>query len=873
MRSIARNALTWLWVAMAGPVFAQRALTITTPSLPAGTVGVAYLVALMADGGLTPRTWAVTSGALPVGVSLDGGTGILNGIPQTTIGSPYNFVVEVTDSLGVRATRPFTITISQSGAGGLTIQQTSLPNASIGAPYSTALTASGGTPPYTWSIIGIAPQGLVLSATTGVFSGTATVPGTYEFTVRVQDAAGGSATRQFTMTVLASAGFSIATTTIPNGVVGVPYSFTLAAQGGTAPLTWSVTGGQLPPGIGPITNTGQLTGTPTIAGSYNFTVQLTDAIRATTSRTFTMAINSPAFSISTSTLPNAATGAPYNQTLSASGGAPPLQWTTSLGSLPPGLALNQATGVISGTPSAGGSYTFTVRVQDATGASATRQFTLIVVEGLIITTATALPAASEGIAYSQTLIASGGTPPYVWSLSIGSLPAGLALTPAGGVISGTPTAIGSYSFIVQVTDAVQQTATKAFTLVVSGRLVILTPSPLPNAIVRLPYSETLAASGGAPPYAWTLASGGTPPLGVVVNPNGVISGTPVAAGLFNFTVVVTDSQNATATKALAMTVVPGLSITTTSLPAATAGVQYAQTLAATGGQAPYSWSLTSGSLPSGLTLNASGVISGTPQAAGSFNLTVQVADSRAAVASLALTLVVLLPAAPSVVITGLPPDVVQPAQQPRLSVAAGALYPVPINATMTLSFTSDAAVPADDPAIAFSTGGRTIDFVIPANSTQAQLPQGFGMQTGTVSGSITLAVTLRAQGQNITPSPAPVVSRVSRAAPVLGGVQARRVPGGLEVVIVAYATSREVTAGRFQFTPSPGSSLQTTELTVQLGDGARRWYESEQSRQFGSQFTLTQQFNVQGDASAIASVGVTLTNSQGASQAVTANFN
>jgi hypothetical protein len=190
-----------------------------------------------------------------------------------------------------------------------------------------------------------------------------------------------------------------------------------------------------------------------------------------------------------------------------------------------------------------------------------------------------------------------------------------------------------------------------------------------------------------------------------------------------------------------------------------------------------------------------------------------------------------------------------------------------------MTFTPDAVITGDDPAVVFTNGRRTVDFTIPANATQAQLPEGFAMQTGTVAGSISLAVTMRAGTQDITPSPAPsTVGVIARSAPVIRTLRATRNSAGLQVDITGYATSREITSAVFRFTPVGGSSLQTTELTVQLTDGAQRWYQSDAAKPFGSQFTLSQQFNVQGDTSAISSVTVTMTNAQGQSQPATSNF-
>jgi hypothetical protein len=161
-------------------------------------------------------------------------------------------------------------------------------------------------------------------------------------------------------------------------------------------------------------------------------------------------------------------------------------------------------------------------------------------------------------------------------------------------------------------------------------LMIENTAPLPQAIVGDPYSATLIATGGKPPYSFSIISGSVP--GLTMNSGGVVSGTPIgAAGTVSFTVEVTDSnapaQSATAT--LSITIGPALSITTASLPPATKGSSYNNSVVANGGKAPYAFSVSSGSLPKGLSINAtSGAISGTPDGTrGTANFTVQVTDS------------------------------------------------------------------------------------------------------------------------------------------------------------------------------------------------------------------------------------------------------
>ncbi|HZY05685.1 MAG TPA: Ig domain-containing protein, partial [Anaeromyxobacteraceae bacterium] len=150
--------------------------------------------------------------------------------------------------------------------------------------------------------------------------------------------------------------------------------------------------------------------------------------------------------VSTSSLPWGTTGVAYSATLSASGGTTPYSWSVSAGSLPAGLSLAAATGIISGTPAAAGSSSFTVRVADASSPqlSAMKDLSITVVDPLAVTTAS-LADATINVAYTATLAASGGTTPYSWSLASGTLPAGLALGSTGAV-SGTPTAVGTSTF-------------------------------------------------------------------------------------------------------------------------------------------------------------------------------------------------------------------------------------------------------------------------------------------------------------------------------------------------------------------------------------------------------------------------------------------
>jgi sugar lactone lactonase YvrE len=240
--------------------------------------------------------------------------------------------------------------------------------------------------------------------------------------------------------------------------------------------------------------------------------------------------------------------------------------------------------------------------------------------------AATLPVAVPGVAYSQSVAATGGALPYVWSLISGSLPSGLTLS-TGGVISGSPSSAGTYDFTLKVLDESGSTAAQAFRIRVVAPLTINAVSQSP-AILGANYSQTLNASGGTPPYAWSV-SAGTLPAGLTLSASGVLGGTPTALGTSSFVVQVQDSDLLTATLAASLQVInPAPTITTqASLSATVTGWSYSQTLAATGGNPPFAWTLSGGSLPDGLALSASGVISGTTTAAGTFNFAVAVTDS------------------------------------------------------------------------------------------------------------------------------------------------------------------------------------------------------------------------------------------------------
>jgi Putative Ig domain len=397
-------------------------------------------------------------------------------------------------------------------------------------------------------------------------------------------------------------------------------------------VTWSVSGG------------GTLTGSTSTAVTYNaptpvtanltVTVTATSVADATKSASVTITVTPPPTVTTTSPLTAGTVGAAYSVTLQASGGSGALAWSLASGTLPNGLSLSSG-GVISGTPTAAVTSTFTVQVADSgsPALTATKQLSITVNPAPLTIVTSSLPNGTVQSAYSSTLQASGGTTPYTWSVTVGTLPTGLTLNAATGKISGVPTTSGTSTFTVTATDSATptaQTKSKQFSILVNPVLSISTAS-LPNGTVGTPYSQQLQSSGGTAPFTWTVTTG-TLPAGLSLNGGtGVISGTPTTPGTFNFTVQAADSSTPqqTATKALSIIVNPApLTITTTTLPTGTVTVAYNATLQSSGGTAPVTWSITVGTLPGGLSLNANtGAITGTPTTAGTSSFTVKATDS------------------------------------------------------------------------------------------------------------------------------------------------------------------------------------------------------------------------------------------------------
>ena len=553
-------------------------ITITTNSLPYGDVGVAYSAPLAATGGTGAVTWTQIfpqGSQLPPGLNLVtvAGTTRIAGTP--TSAGAYNVILQATDTKGNFAIVFYTIDIYQSGPPPLNLPiGPNLGNVAVGPnQQQLQLAATGGTPPYHYSITpGTTPivglrvqdgQPLPMNFPSSVTGGLLGLlgPGSYSTSIRVTDSKGVTFDRAINFTVLPIDIVSIQNS-LPKALVNSPYSFLFTAYGGTSTYVWSGSG--LPAGLAINSTTGQLSGTPTAAGPFNFSVCVADASApgASTCRGENLTVN--AFEITDSgVLPDATAGSRYSHQFSSPGCGANCTWSVTNGSSSsiPGFKFTSS-GLLSGTFGSAGGGDLVLSIQaSGSGGTTQKQFTLIiqptVIGALSITVDSFLGSLILGADGAVPVLASGGKPPYTFSLASGTLPPGISLLGPGETIgdlqpgftyfAGRAMKAGLYNFTVKVTDSASHTATQAFSIQVS-EMAILYPS-LPvgsNALVyNSAYSQPMLVVGGTGDYtSWKTAAPVYP--GLSVNPaTGVVSGTPTSTGPISTLWTVTDSASNT----------------------------------------------------------------------------------------------------------------------------------------------------------------------------------------------------------------------------------------------------------------------------------------------------------------------------------------
>ncbi len=561
-------------------------------------------------------------------------------LPNVQAIDAASYDVVVTNGSGSLVSNAVTLTVT--GAAPVITNSPLTASGTIGTAFSFTITASGTPTSYTASAL---PSGLVLNATTGAITGTPTTAAT---TAVLLGATNGTGTGNATLTITVTAPTippvitSPPAGTISAATAGTPFSYTVVASG--SPVSYSAT--PLPAGLNINATTGVISGTPTAIGSTIVTLGATNSA-GTATTTFTIKVAPPVAApiithTPTGTTSAATAGTPFSYAVVASGS--PTSYSAT--PLPAGLNINATTGVISGTPTTAGSATVTLAATNSAG-TATTNFTINVAAAVVAPVITNPPAgsvsaATAGMPFTYTVIAPGSPVSY----SATPLPAGLNINATTGVISGTPTAIGSTIVTLGATNSAG-TATTTFTIKVAPAVAV-------PVITHTPAGTTSAATAGTP-FSYTVVASGSPtsynatslPAGLNIDATtGVISGTPTTPGSNTVTLAATNSAGTATTtftiNVAAAVVAPVITSTpagTTS--AATAGTPFSYTVVASG--SPVSYSATP--LPAGLIINATtGAISGTPTTAGTTNVTITATNAAGTATT---TLVVVVAPVPS----------------------------------------------------------------------------------------------------------------------------------------------------------------------------------------------------------------------------------
>jgi hypothetical protein len=597
-------------------------ITVTNPAVNSGVAAAPFSQTFTQSGGVGATTFSLASGTLPAGLTL-ASNGVLSGTPTQT--GTFPITVKATDSNGCTGTGPtYTLTITCQT---ITVTNPAVSTGVAGAPFSQTFAQSGGIGTTTFSLAsGTLPAGLTLAAN-GTLSGTPTQTGSFPITVKATDANGCSGTgATYTLTITCQT-ITVTNPAVSSGTAGAAFSQTFTQSGGLGTTTFSLASGTLPAGLNLAAN-GTLSGTPVQTGSFPITVKATDANGCTgTGATYTLTIGCQTITVTNPAVSTGVAGSPFSQTFTQSGGIGATTFTLASGTLPSGLTL-APNGVLSGTPTVTGTFPITVQVTDVNGCTGTGPtYNLTITCQTITVTA---PAANTGVAgspFSQTFTQSGAIGTATFSIASGALPSGLSLA-TNGVLSGTPLQTGTFSITVKVTDANGCTGTTGYTLTIVCQTITVTNPGVNSGTAGSAFSQTFTQSGAIGTATFSTSS--TLPAGLSLAANGTLSGTPTQTGTFPIVVTVTDSNGCSGTGATYTLTINCQTITVTdpSVNIGIAGQAFSQNFTQSGAIGTATFTLSSGTLPSGLSLAANGTLAGVPLQTGTFPITVTVTDSN-----------------------------------------------------------------------------------------------------------------------------------------------------------------------------------------------------------------------------------------------------
>ncbi|MGE7370694.1 IPT/TIG domain-containing protein [Neorhizobium sp. NPDC001467] len=686
-------------------------LTPAPGALPSGQVGTAYSQTFAAASGTTPYAYAITVGAAPAGLTLDGATGALAGTP--TVAGTFSFTVTATDTYGASGSAAYTLTVAEQAP----IANAATATVAIGSSNNViALNITGGAATSVAVSTPAANGSAVPSGTSILYTPAPGYSGPDTFAYTATNAGGTSGPATVTITVAAPT----FTFTPPGGALttatqGISYTQTIATGGGNGNYSYAVTAGALPAGL-TLSSAGVISGTPTTVENAAFTITATDTTGAFGVVSYTLAVVLPPPTAGNVSLTVAANSSATPLTLALSGGAA----TSITVNTPPARGSVSISGTtLSYTPSPGYSGTdgFTYSATNASGTSAPATVTITVTAPTLALSppAGALPGGTVAIAYSQTFVAANGTAPYSYTVSSGAVPPGITLDPTTGALAGTPSAVGTSTFTVTATDTFGATGSSSYTLAIAERLPVA--NPVTATVVRGSVNNpiTLSITGGP---ATTVAVTAGPSNGSVNVAGTAITYTPTGGfvGTDSFDYTASNASGASAPATVSITVAnPVLTLAPAAgpLPDGTLGAAYSQTLSASGGTAPYGFTVTGGALPPGLAIaSGSNVIAGTPTVAGTYSLSITATDAGGATGVVSYSLRI------------------QPAALVLSPPNGSALPPATVNAAY--SYAGINATGGSGPA-SFSATGLPAGLVIAANGAISGTPSVSGRYTPTVT--------------------------------------------------------------------------------------------------------------------------------------------
>ena len=610
---------------------------ISSAPVVSGRVGVSLTYTLAA----TPSgaTTYGMAGALPAGLTFNGSAGTVTGIPAVGATGSYSVFFAGTNANGIGLALQVTFNIAPP----LTVpvvNSNGTAAAQVGLAFTYQITATNSPTGYAAAPL---PAGLSVNPLTGGITGVPTTPtGATPAKVSLTASNGDGASNPKTLAITiapAPTAPTITSAASAIGTVNVAFTYTIIASG--SPTSFNV--GPLPAGLTVNTASGVISGTPTVAGSYPVSLSATNAAGTGASTTLTLTIAPAALAPAISSAATAVgqVGTAFTYQIVATPG--PITSYALTGTLPVGLALNTATGAITGSPTQPDASTVSLTATNGNGTSAPQALFLQISAAANVPVITSAGSTTGYVGGSFTYQITATNTPHV-TLDAINLPAGLAVNPFSGLIQGTPSAVGTTTVSLVGTNAAGTGPARDLTLVVqpAPSAPVVTGVHRVSAQVGVGFAYQLTASGG--PMAFEVV--GAPAWMTVNTATGALSGTPTAPGMLTVFLLASNSAGNSGPKLFTITIAAAANtpvVTSTHTAMGMVGsalVNYSITTA------PAATSYVAAGLPPGLSLNGTtGVISGTPTASGIYPVTVSAGNAAGA-------------GAPVVVVFGISPNIV-----------------------------------------------------------------------------------------------------------------------------------------------------------------------------------------------------------------------